>query len=144
MATMLHLDIITPGAVKFQGDAEIVVAPGGAGDLAALPNHAPMLTTLRIGVLRATVADDSGTRRLELAVNGGFMQITPAKVIVLTDVALAADEIRADAVLLEKQRAEEALALLSQGQLRVLESTGFLMAYDDPVGLARELAAFCG
>jgi F-type H+-transporting ATPase subunit epsilon len=110
MATTLHLDIITPGAVKFQGDAEIVVAPGGAGDLAALPNHAPMLTTLRIGVLRATVADDSTTRRLELAVNGGFMQITPAKVIVLTDVALAADEIRVEAVLLEKQRAEEALA----------------------------------
>jgi len=40
--------------------------------------------------------------------------------------------------------AEEALTLLPQGQLRVLESTGFLMAYDDPVGLARELSAFCG
>ena len=41
-------------------------------------------------------------------------------------------------------RAEEALDLLPRGQLRVLESTGFLMAYDDPVGLARELTAFCG
>jgi pimeloyl-ACP methyl ester carboxylesterase len=40
--------------------------------------------------------------------------------------------------------AEEALELLPHGQLRVLESTGFLMAYDDPVGLARELVAFCG
>jgi hypothetical protein len=40
--------------------------------------------------------------------------------------------------------AEEALELLPQGQLRVLPGTGFLMAYDDPVGLARELAAFCG
>ncbi|MBA3808123.1 MAG: alpha/beta hydrolase [Solirubrobacterales bacterium] len=40
--------------------------------------------------------------------------------------------------------AEEALRALPHGQLRVLESTGFLMAYDDPVGLARELAAFCG
>ena len=40
--------------------------------------------------------------------------------------------------------AEEALRILPSGQLRVLESTGFLMAYDDPVGLARELAAFCG
>jgi pimeloyl-ACP methyl ester carboxylesterase len=39
--------------------------------------------------------------------------------------------------------AEEALGLLPDGQLRVLSSTGFLMAYDDPVGLARELAAFC-
>jgi pimeloyl-ACP methyl ester carboxylesterase len=40
--------------------------------------------------------------------------------------------------------AEETLGLLPRGQLRVLPSTGFLMAYDDPVGLARELAAFCG
>jgi pimeloyl-ACP methyl ester carboxylesterase len=40
--------------------------------------------------------------------------------------------------------AEEALGLLPHGQLRVLPSTGFLMAYDDPVGLARELVAFCG
>jgi pimeloyl-ACP methyl ester carboxylesterase len=40
--------------------------------------------------------------------------------------------------------AEEALPLLPQGQLRVLAGTGFLAAYDDPVALARELAAFCG
>lgn len=40
--------------------------------------------------------------------------------------------------------AEEALRLLPDGQLRVLPGTGFLLAYDDPVGLARELAAFCG
>ncbi|HXD54153.1 MAG TPA: alpha/beta hydrolase [Solirubrobacteraceae bacterium] len=40
--------------------------------------------------------------------------------------------------------AEEALELLPAGQLRVLQNTGFLMAYDDPVGLARELSAFCG
>jgi pimeloyl-ACP methyl ester carboxylesterase len=42
------------------------------------------------------------------------------------------------------QAAEEALDLLPNGQLRVLSATGFLMAYDDPVGVARELAAFCG
>ena len=40
--------------------------------------------------------------------------------------------------------AEEALELLPHGQLRVLSGTGFLIAYDDPVGVARELAAFCG
>jgi len=40
--------------------------------------------------------------------------------------------------------AEEALGRLPHGQLRVLQSTGFLIAYDDPVGVARELAAFCG
>ncbi len=40
--------------------------------------------------------------------------------------------------------AEEALDLLPHGQLRVLSGTGFLMAYDDPVAVARELSAFCG
>ncbi len=40
--------------------------------------------------------------------------------------------------------AEEALRALPNGQLRLLPSTGFLMAYDDPIGLARELLAFCG
>jgi pimeloyl-ACP methyl ester carboxylesterase len=40
--------------------------------------------------------------------------------------------------------AEQALTLLPGAQLRVLSGTGFLIAYDDPVGLARELAAFCG
>ena len=40
--------------------------------------------------------------------------------------------------------AEEALDLLPDAQLRVLKRTGFLVAYDDPVGLAREILAFCG
>jgi pimeloyl-ACP methyl ester carboxylesterase len=39
--------------------------------------------------------------------------------------------------------AEETLRLLPRGHLRVLESTGFLMTYDDPVGVAREIVAFC-
>jgi pimeloyl-ACP methyl ester carboxylesterase len=42
------------------------------------------------------------------------------------------------------QGAEEALDLLPEGMLRVLPGTGYLIAYDDPVGVARELAAFCG
>ena len=40
--------------------------------------------------------------------------------------------------------AQEALDLLPDAQLRTLPGTGFLMAYDDPVGVARELIAFCG
>ncbi len=40
--------------------------------------------------------------------------------------------------------AEEALDLLPNGQLRILQGSGFLMAYDDPIGFAREISAFCG
>ena len=107
MTTMFSLVVVTPGEVKFEGKAEIVVAPGAAGDIGALANHAPLLTTLRVGVLRATV---EGARRIEFAVNAGFMQITPDKVVVLSDAALARSEVDADRVRAELRRAEDALA----------------------------------
>jgi len=117
MPTRTQFLIVTPGAVKFQGDAEIVVAPGSAGDLGALPQHAPLLTTLRSGAVRATVVNaGSGgdgktvTERIEFAVDGGFMEVLPDKVIILTDVALSRDEIDVEQVRAELKRAEEALA----------------------------------
>ena len=107
MAATFSLSVITPAEVKFEGTAEIVVAPGAAGDFAALANHAPMLTTLRIGVLRATA---EGGERIEYAMNAGFMQVLPEKVIVLTDRALSAAEIDVEATRADLRRAEEALA----------------------------------
>lgn len=107
MAATFALAVITPGEVKFEGTAEIVVAPGAAGDFAALANHAPMLTTLRIGVLRATV---EGARRIEYAINAGFMQVLPDKVLVLTDVALAPNEIDVDKTRAELRDAGAAVA----------------------------------
>lgn len=104
---MFSLCVITPAEVKYEGAAEIVVAPGAAGDFAALANHAPMLTTLRIGVLRATV---DGAQRVEYAVIAGFMQVLPDKVIVLTDRALGIGEIDVEATRADLRRAEEALA----------------------------------
>lgn len=107
MASTIDFALVTPGEVKFEGKAEIVVAPGAAGDLGALPQHAPMLTTLRVGVLRATV---EGSRRIEYAVNAGFMQILPERVVVLTDVALASSDVDVDAARADLRRAEEQLA----------------------------------
>ena len=108
MAATTQLAIVTPGAVKFEGTVEIVVAPGAAGDLAALASHAPLLTTLRPGIVRATVHDAAGTHRIAYAVNGGFMQILPSKVRVLTDAALAAGEVDVRAARAELERAETA------------------------------------
>jgi F-type H+-transporting ATPase subunit epsilon len=106
MAALTHFTIVTPGAVKFEGDAEIVVAPGSAGDLGALAQHAPLLTTLRTGPVRATVA----AGRVEFAIDGGFMEVLPEKVIILTDVALTRDEIDVEQARADLKRAEEALA----------------------------------
>lgn len=116
MASTVDFALITPGEVKFQGKAEIVVAPGAAGDLGALPNHAPMLTTLRVGILRATLP---GPTRIEYAVNAGFMQILPEKVIVLTDTALAATEVDLEAARSDLRRAEGELAAKRGGDDKV-------------------------
>jgi F-type H+-transporting ATPase subunit epsilon len=114
VANLTRLSIITPGSAKFEGDVELVVAPGAAGDLGALANHAPMLTTLRTGVVSATVvkttSDKAASERLQFAVEGGFMQILADRVIILTDRALSRDEVDVEAARADLKRAEEALA----------------------------------
>jgi F-type H+-transporting ATPase subunit epsilon len=115
MATT-HLSVVTPAALKFEGDVEIVIAPGAAGDLAALVNHAPLLTTLRTGLVKADMIGPSAgdakpaVERVEFCVDGGFMQVLPDRVIILTDTALSRDEVDAVAARAELKRAEEALA----------------------------------
>jgi F-type H+-transporting ATPase subunit epsilon len=113
VAAPFRLSVITPTATKFDGDVEIVVAPGAAGDLGVLANHAPLLTTLRTGVVAATTAagaQSSGSSRVQFAVNRGFLSALADKVIILTDVALAPDEINAEEARADVRRAEEGLA----------------------------------
>ncbi|MBV8082243.1 MAG: ATP synthase F1 subunit epsilon [Candidatus Eremiobacteraeota bacterium] len=114
MATT-HLLIVTPESKRFEGDVEIAIAPGSAGDLAALPNHAPMLTTLRPGIVTARETQASATAAdaatgSRFAIDGGFMQITPDSVIVLTDRAVTPGEVELESARAEVQRAREALA----------------------------------
>ena len=108
MAALTRLAIVTPSALKFEGDAELVVAPGAAGDLGALANHAPLLTTLRTGVVSANVmsgmdgaeqnaSKSAGQQRVQFAVAGGFMQVLSDRVTILTDLALSRDEIDVEA-----------------------------------------------
>jgi F-type H+-transporting ATPase subunit epsilon len=95
LANAIPFQLITPLSVKFDGEAELVIAVGTEGEVGILPSHAPYLTALRPGVLRANVRDGAGdaTRRLELACSEGFMQALPGKVTILADAALDRDEI---------------------------------------------------
>jgi F-type H+-transporting ATPase subunit epsilon len=93
MASAVAFTLITPRSIVFEGDAELVIAVGTEGEVGILPQHAPFLTALRPGVLRANVRDGSGIMRLELATGEGFLQALPDKITVLTDAALDADEI---------------------------------------------------
>ncbi|MGH7727692.1 MAG: ATP synthase F1 subunit epsilon [Vulcanimicrobiaceae bacterium] len=99
--------LITPLAVAFEGDAELVIVVGTEGEEGILPSHAPFLTALRPGILRANVADAGGTRRLELATSDGFVQALPDRVSVLVDHALTRDEIDAHDAREEREAALE-------------------------------------
>ncbi len=115
MANRTRLSIVTPSSIRFEGDVDIVVAPGAAGDLGVLANHAPLLTTLRTGVVSATAVNADGdskasAKRVQFAVDRGFMQVLADKVIILTDVAFSREEVNVEEAREELKRAEEALA----------------------------------
>jgi F-type H+-transporting ATPase subunit epsilon len=93
MPNAVAFTLITPRAIAFEGDAELVIATGTEGEVGILPSHAPFLTALKPGVLRANVRDGDTTTRLELACGEGFLQALPDKITILTDAAIAADEV---------------------------------------------------
>ena len=93
MATTIPFKLITPTQVAFEGDAELVIAVGTEGEEGILAHHAPFLTALRPGVLRANVVENGTSKRLELATSEGFMQALPDRVTVLVDQALKFEDV---------------------------------------------------
>ncbi len=85
--------LITPVAVAYEGEAELVIAVGTEGEEGILPSHAPFLTALRPGILRANVVENGETVRLEFATSDGFMQALPDRLVVLVDAAISRDKI---------------------------------------------------
>ena len=90
MAAGLHLTVLTPERAVLEMDVYSLVAPGAAGYLGVLKNHAPLITTLVPGKL--TVKDPSGTPAV-YAVGGGFMEISNNQVTILADTMESAEEI---------------------------------------------------
>lgn len=106
MAT-LTVEIVTNERIVFsESDVEMVIAPGADGTLGILPNHAPLVTTLAAGELRV----QKGGVDQSMVVFGGFMEVTPTKVIVLADVAEKVEEIDLQRADQARRRAEEAIA----------------------------------
>lgn len=101
----IRCEIVSQDRKVFEGDVDIVVAPGAAGEMGILPHHAPLLTSLKTGVLKIR----QGPREELFAISGGFMEVQPDLVTVLADAAERSDEIdiaRADEA---RQRAEASL-----------------------------------
>jgi F-type H+-transporting ATPase subunit epsilon len=85
--------LITPTKIVFEGNAELVIAVTTEGEEGILAHHAPFLSALKPGVLRANIVEDTTSRRLELATSEGFMQALPDRVTVLVDEALAFEDV---------------------------------------------------
>src|ERR1700681_676886 len=73
----IQFKLITPTAIAYEGEAELVIAVGTEGEEGILASHAPFLTALRPGVLRANVLEGGEAKRLEFATSQGFMQALP-------------------------------------------------------------------
>lgn len=104
----IRCEIVSQDRTVFEGDVEIVVLPGADGEMGILPNHAPVLSTLNMGVIK--VRQDG--EEFIFTVTGGVAEVQPEIVTVLADAAEHIDEIdiaRAEAA---KQRAEE---MIEQG-----------------------------
>ena len=106
MATV-PFKLITPTAIAFDGEAELVIAVGTEGETGILPKHAPYLTALRPGVLRANVIEGDAHRRLELATGDGFLQALPDRITVLVDAAYGEKDVDIDRARRERSEAQE-------------------------------------
>jgi F-type H+-transporting ATPase subunit epsilon len=106
MAT-IPFKLITPTKVIFDGDAELVIAVTTEGEEGILAHHAPFLSALKPGVLRANISENGNARRLELATSEGFLQALPDRVTVLVDEALAFEEVDVAAARSELSEASE-------------------------------------
>lgn len=90
----------------YAGEADMVILPGTAGEMGILPNHAPLLTTLKFGIIKVR----SGNREEVFTVAGGIAEVQPDIITILADAAENVAEIdiaRAEAA---RKRAEELLA----------------------------------
>jgi F-type H+-transporting ATPase subunit epsilon len=102
---MIKLEIITPEAVTYSDDVDMVTLPGIEGEMGIFPNHVPLLTQ----VVPGEIAVRKGGEEILLAIGEGFAEITGERVAILTDMAIRAEGIDEAAVEEARRRAEERL-----------------------------------
>jgi F-type H+-transporting ATPase subunit epsilon len=87
MATF-HFDLVSPEKLLFSGEVTQVDVPGSEGDFGVLAGHAPIVTTLRPGILVIYAEREP----LRIVIEGGFAEVGPAGLTVLADMAVPVDE----------------------------------------------------
>jgi len=111
-----HFELVSPNKLMFSGPAESVLVPGSEGDFVVLRDHAPVMASLRPGVVTFEEAQGKQTR---IFVRGGFADVSAAGLILLAETAIPASELDAGLLDQEIQNAEEDLADAPDEQKRL-------------------------
>ncbi|HKQ76032.1 MAG TPA: F0F1 ATP synthase subunit epsilon [Blastocatellia bacterium] len=106
MANKLNLEVITPEKLTLREQVDEVVAPGLNGELGILPDHTPLISQLKTGILTYR----QGAQNKRMHVSGGFVEVASDRVSVLSDVAENPEEIDVGRAQRAKERAERRLA----------------------------------
>ena len=115
MATF-HFELVSPDKQMFSGQAESVLVPGSEGDFVVLRDHAPVMASLRPGVVTFEEAQGKQTR---IFVRGGFADVSASGLILLAETAIPAGELDAAHLDQEIKNAEEDLADAPDEQKRL-------------------------
>ncbi|MGH7785029.1 MAG: F0F1 ATP synthase subunit epsilon [Candidatus Binatia bacterium] len=103
---MLKLEIVTPEKRVLDADVDSVTVSTATGEAGILPNHAPLISALKPGILTYTAKGSTD----KLAVTGGFIEVNDNKVAVLADSAESSDDVDVDGARADRDAAEKALA----------------------------------
>lgn len=101
----MQVELVSPEAVLFSGECSQVVTRTVEGDVAFLDNHAPFIGALDIGQTQLWANDGV----VSLAINGGFVEVSGNSVTILSDGALAVEDINVEEAQSDLQAAEQAL-----------------------------------
>ena len=115
MAHTFPVNIVSAEEAIFSGDVEMLVAPGETGELGILPNHAPLLTRIKLGTVKLKIPGQAEDELIY--VSGGMMEVQPKSVTILADTSIRAHDLDEAKALEAKHAAEEAL----QGKVSEVE-----------------------
>ena len=108
MAKTIHVDIVSAEQEIFSGEAEMVIAPGEAGELGIYPRHIPLITRIKPGAVRIKPA--GGGEEQLIFVAGGILEVQPNRVTVLADTAIRGADLDEAKAADAQRQAQEAMA----------------------------------
>ena len=115
MAEKIKLEVVTPKGAIVNENVDIVTAPGFAGEFGVLANHAPFLSTIKVGTLNYK----KDGNEVELMISGGFCEVSNNKITFLVESAERGHEIDVDRALRAKERAEKRLLQVREQQEKI-------------------------